>query len=134
MKFDKIYLIDTHYLIWDMMAHPSFNTKVENLLTENEGNCFYSVISYWELAMLIAKGRLKIDVSIAQFFQDVEKKRNLRPLHLTPEIGDLVRQFISEINGDPADRIIVATALNYKAILVTADENLRSLSFVDAFI
>ncbi len=131
MKSDEIYLIDTHYLIWDMMAHHSFTDYVENLLVENVGKCFYSTISYWEMAMLISKGRLEIHVSISQFFHDLEKKRNIRPLNLTPEIGDLVRQFVNEINGDPADRIIVATALHHKAILVTADENLKSLSFVE---
>lgn len=131
MDFEKMFLIDTHYLIWDMAAHPIYSKKTEELFSEFEGQCYYSSISYWEIGMLIGKGRLKMNSSISQFFQDLERKSKIKALHITPEIGDYVKQFVHEINGDPADRILVATAMVHRAILVTADENLKSLSFID---
>ncbi len=124
-------LVDTHYLIWDLMGHARFSKKAEALLKKNKGNCYISTISYWEMGMLVGKNRVQLSVTINQFFKDLIKKRAYKVLPLTAEIGDLTRQFSNAINGDPADRIIVATAMAHDAQLMTEDNNLKTLSFLE---
>jgi len=124
-------IVDTHYLIWDLMGHKRFTKEVENYLVKNEGNCYISSISFWEVGMLVGKGRLSMAVSVDQFFEDILRKRSYKVLPITPEIGDITRRFSSIVNGDPADRIITASAIEQKAILLTQDQNLHSLGFID---
>ncbi|MCR4307466.1 MAG: PIN domain-containing protein, partial [Candidatus Berkelbacteria bacterium] len=49
---------------------------------------------------------------------------------ITPEIAELSVNFESELNNDPADRLIAATSILANAPIVTADENLRGTSFL----
>lgn len=125
-------LIDTHYLIWDLMGHDRFSSKMDKLLKANVNNCYFSPISYWEVGMLVGKNRITLPVSVQQFFEDLTKKRSYKTLAINAAIGDITRRFSDTINGDPADRIIVATAMAYEAQLITQDQNLQSLSFVEA--
>jgi len=81
--------------------------------------------------MLLGKNRIELPVTVEQFFDDLTKKRGYRTLPLTATIGDITRKFSKIINGDPADRIITATAIAYDAVLLTKDSNLLSLSFVE---
>ena len=49
---------------------------------------------------------------------------------ITPEIADLSVNFDSEINNDPADRLIAATAILSNAPIITADQNLRKATMI----
>jgi len=114
-----------------MMGHAKFSAQMDKMLKTNKEHCYFSAISFWEIGMLQGKKRLHLPVTIKQFFADLVKKRSYKTLAITPEVGDLTRQFAQVINGDPADRIIVATAIANDAILLTKDANLSRLSFVE---
>jgi PIN domain nuclease of toxin-antitoxin system len=81
-----------------------------------------SAFSFWELAMLTAKGRLRAIQSASE-----ERAKwlteGLRELALTGDIAILAGE-LEELHGDPADRIIAATAIAHEAVLVTADATL----------
>jgi len=124
-------IVDTHYLIWDMMGSERFTPKAEKLISNNQGNCYYSSISHWEVGMLVGKGRLVLPVSVSQFFYDLQRKRGYTPLYQTPEIGDLTHQFANLLHGDPADRVIAATTIHHRATLLTADTKLLTATFIE---
>ena len=126
-------VVDTHYLIWDMQGHKRFTPDVERLITDNRDYVYISSMTFWELGMLVAKNRITIKPSIEIFINDLIKYRNYKVLDLTPRMSDIIANYKDQINGDPADRVIVATAIAHNATLVTADANLRSLSFVRTF-
>lgn len=127
----KKLLVDTHYLIWDLMGHIRFSKQIEKTLKSNQGNCYISPISYWEVGMLLGKKRIELPVTVEQFFADLKKKRAYKELPITAAIGEITRKFSKIINGDPADRILVATAMSQDAVLLTKDTNLLSLSFLE---
>jgi PIN domain nuclease of toxin-antitoxin system len=81
-----------------------------------------SAFSFWEFAMLIAKSRLR---SLKSAGEQRAKllAAGIRELPLTGEIAILAGE-IENLNGDPADRIIAATAIAHNATLMTADANL----------
>src|SRR5688572_17603257 len=83
-----------------------------------------SAISFWELALLIAKGRLRsLDDPREQ--RSLTVQTGVRELPLTGAIAIRAAE-LDTLHADPADRFIVATALEYDATLITADERLLS--------
>jgi PIN domain nuclease of toxin-antitoxin system len=83
-------------------------------------------ISFWELAMLFARGRLIPPVSPAEFMQTLIQDLRLTILSITPEIAVLSQSDIFP-HKDPADRLIAATAIANRVPLITADDKLHGL-------
>ena len=73
--------------------------------------------------MLVAKGRLRLDRDVLTWLRDALALPRMTLLPLTPEVA--VASTALTIHGDPSDRIIVATAIDHGADLVTADVPLR---------
>ena len=74
--------------------------------------------------MLIARGRIDPGIDAAQFIDDVVTARSVHVLPITPKIGVLA-QGEPFSHGDPADRLIAATAMAHNAQLITADSRLK---------
>jgi len=127
-------LMDTCAIIWDALDPGKLTTKAKKSIDDADQNnaLIISDISFWEIAMLIKKGRLEIDSSPANFINLFLQSRNIAVKSISPEIAELSVSFNKEINNDPADRIIVATSVIYNARLVTADENLLKNKLVDS--
>jgi PIN domain nuclease of toxin-antitoxin system len=79
-----------------------------------------SVISFWEITLLIAKRRVRSIDSAAET-RDFILRAGIGELPLTGEIAILAGE-LNSLHGDPADRFIAATAIRHDATLVTADE------------
>ena len=116
-------LLDTHAAIWLATENNSLGKRSRALLdtAAQEGQLAICAISFWEIAMLIAKGRL-------QSLQAIEELRTLllqSGITEIPLTGDIALLSASlDLHGDPADRFIAASAIVHRATLVTADERL----------
>lgn len=119
--------IDTHIIIWDALKPEllSEKAKLELEQANNSNGIIFCDISFWEIAMLVQKGRLEIDISYIDFIDLVKASNNYLFQSITPEIADLSTRLYSEINSDPADRIIAATSMITNTPLITSDKNLR---------
>jgi PIN domain nuclease of toxin-antitoxin system len=85
-------------------------------------------ISLWEIGMIFSKKRLTLPegVNIKQYIDTMIKALKLTVLPITPTIAELAQS--PEFNhGDPADRIIAATAIAHNATLITADGKLQQI-------
>ena len=76
--------------------------------------------------MLIHSGRLRDDVTSAQYMSDLCLALSLTVLPITPEIASLSQEDFF-LHKDPADRLIAATAIYHNAPLITADKKLREV-------
>lgn len=124
--------VDTHIIIWDALKPELLSSKAKKAISkanESDGIIFCE-ISLWEIAMLIQKQRIKIDISYLEFIDLLKSSNNYVFQGITPEIAELSTYLPAEINQDPADRIICATALRTNSQLVTADKNLRKSRIV----
>ncbi len=124
--------IDTHIIIWDALKPEALSRKAKkaiNQANENDG-IVISEISLWEIAMLMKKNRLEIKVPFQEFIDLIISSNNYILKGITPKIADLSVNLPGEINQDPADRLICATSIIYKAPLVTADKNLLESKIV----
>ncbi|MGH8720239.1 MAG: type II toxin-antitoxin system VapC family toxin [Burkholderiales bacterium] len=121
-------VLDTHVLIFDALEPKRLSRRSARLVetATAEGQLACSDISLWEIAMLIAKGRLLPGVETTQFLKDIIEARGLKVLPINPEIAALAQSDDFQL-GDPADRIISGTALHHRARLVSADEKIRAI-------
>jgi len=79
----------------------------------------------------ISSDSLTIDDSSSGFINLLIQSRNFQVQQITPEIADLSVNFGSEINNDPADRLIAATSILKNIPIITADQNLRDATILE---
>jgi PIN domain nuclease of toxin-antitoxin system len=120
---DEVILLDTHVVIWLTSGGPAIGKQSRALYEQALKNdeLAVSAISFWEMAMLIAKGRLGAARTPAQHRSQI-LDAGARELPLTGGIAILAAGL--DLHGDPADRFIVATAIAHDATLMTADRAL----------
>lgn len=122
-------ILDTCVLIFDALSPKQLSKPALSELNKGRlaGDLACSDISLWEIAMLMRKGRLKPAMPPKDFLSDVIAANKLRVLPITPEIAFQAAYHPDFAHGDPADRIIAATALQHKAPLMTCDLRLRKI-------
>lgn len=81
-------------------------------------------ISFWEVAMLVERGRLELDTTVAAF-RTVALRHGIHEEPLDGEIGISAAE-LPDSHADPADRMLVATAILRGLTLITADDTLLS--------
>jgi len=120
-------VVDTHIIIWNALKPEMLSGKAEKVISaaNNSDGIIFCEISLWEIAMLMHKGRLSIDMEYIEFIKLILESNKYVFRGITPEIAWLSTGLFSDNNKDPADRIIAATAIIENANLVTADNELR---------
>ena len=116
-------LLDTHVLVWlrtdaSQMGREALGGVDRAWLA---GEAAVSAITFWELAMLVAKGRLSLPDDVASWRRQ-NLRQGLTEIPVDGEIGARAGS-LTGLHGDPADRIIVATAMDGHR-LVTADQRI----------
>ena len=116
-------LLDTHVWIWLMLGDSRLGKPARKLLEEAvpAGRLLVSIISVWETAMLEVKGRITLAADCDSWIRQALAAPGVRLAELTPAIAVSSTRLPSPFSGDPADRILVATARETGATLVTAD-------------
>ena len=119
-------LLDTHVLVWLFEGNTKLGSAARSSIQEaaNEGGALVSAITPWEIGLLVSKGRLQIGADVMQWVRVALAKPGVRLVPLEPEIAVASSRLPFEMHGDPADRILVATARHLGATLVTADDAL----------
>ena len=119
-------LLDTHTWIWLMSGEGNISQKaIIQVEKARENNSLYlSDISLWETSMLIEKQRITLNQPILSWIKNAIKVSNIHLVHLTPEIVVESNALGQNFHGDPADRIIVATARIMNLILFTRDQKI----------
>jgi PIN domain nuclease of toxin-antitoxin system len=114
-------LLDTHVWLWFALGdagHLAAPVRKKIETAAHGGKLAVSAISVWELGMLEAKGRIVLGSPCEKWVATALALPGLRLIGLEPEI------LPGEMHGDPADRILAATARERDAVLATADERL----------
>jgi PIN domain nuclease of toxin-antitoxin system len=112
-------VFDTHIWLRASAGDPQLGA-----LRNFRGTAIVPAISVWEVAMLASKERIELKPDVNRWVHtNLQPPVRLEPLH--PEIS-LESCRLEDFHGDPADRLIVATALVLGAPLITADRQIIS--------
>ena len=116
-------LLDTHVLVWLRTDASQMGREALGVVDRAwlAGEAAVSAITFWELAMLVAKGRMSLPDDVASW-RRLNLRQGLTEIPVDGEIGARAGS-LAGLHGDPADRIIVATAMEGHR-LVTADQRI----------
>jgi PIN domain nuclease of toxin-antitoxin system len=120
----EVILLDTHAALWLTLDSSSLGRRSRRVALQAAANreLAISAVSFWEIALLIAKRRLRPPGPVKEMRQQILASGTTE-LPLTGEIAILAGE-LDSLHSDPADRFITATAIIHNATLITADERL----------
>jgi len=121
-------VLDTHTAVW-WTLEPTRLGRAGNREIGQAERIGVPAISFWEVAVLVRKGRLQLDVPVAEWTDQILAIPKVECLAINERIA--LRAEELAMHGDPADRFIVATAIEHRARLVTKDAALRRLKVVE---
>lgn len=113
-------VLDTHIWIWWLQGDSPFLPAHFRGQIEYERDVAVSVVSCYEAAWLIGRNRVKIEGGLDEWFDSALVEARVRLLPLTPSIARQAAELPAH-HSDPFDRIIIATAVENDAKLLSAD-------------
>ena len=126
-------VLDTHAWIW-WVASPDEISRAarEEIDRAMEGEeILISSISCWEIALLVRKRRLELTMPVEDWIARSEALPFVQFVPLDNRIALRANHLPGEIHDDPADRIIIATALTLGAPLVSKDTRIRDYPHIE---
>lgn len=115
-------LVDTHVLHW-WSAEPERLSAAAVTALEDADELAVAAISWYELGWLAMRGRISVSLPVGTWLGQLA--RSVRTAALTPAIAATAVALPHTFVGDPADRLIYATAVEHGWGLVTKDDRLR---------
>ncbi|MDL1981136.1 MAG: type II toxin-antitoxin system VapC family toxin [Deltaproteobacteria bacterium] len=119
-------VLDTHAWVWFVSNPELLSKKAERTIERAvvDKNVFISSISAWEVALLTSKKRLLLSMEVADW---IKKSEMLPFVNFIPVDNSIAVKSVNlpqPFHSDPADRIIIATAISLGASLITKDERI----------
>lgn len=115
-------LLDTHVIQW-WSAEPDRLSPAAAQAVLAADELAASAISWFELAWLATHGRIALTIPVRSWLDQLGG--HVRTAGITPAIADTAVSLPATFPGDPADRLIFATAIEHGWQLVTKDRRLR---------
>ena len=120
-------VLDTHIWVWWLLPRSPLPDRARaelDRLAADKG-IYQPAICQWEAQMLHARGRLDLPVPFAEWLRRATEPRMLSVMPLDIEVVLALNQLPAGFHGDPADRLIVATARAHALSLATHDAVIR---------
>ncbi|MBI4701404.1 MAG: type II toxin-antitoxin system VapC family toxin [Deltaproteobacteria bacterium] len=127
-------LLDTHAWLWLWTQPERLSRRAAAAIRGalRGGGIGVASISLWEVAMLIAAGKVRPYEPAERWIARLVRETGVVVRELTPAVATLATQFPASFPRDPADRIIAATARDAGTALVTADSRIAESPLVRA--
>ena len=126
--------MDTHIWIWWLTGQGELSApkrkRLERLAAEGRPPCL-SVISLWESQMLFRKNRLVLTMDYSQWLIQAADPEVIQLLPLDVSVVLALMDLPEDFQGDPADRMIAATAKAHALPVMTEDRRIRGAEIVE---
>lgn len=125
-------VLDTHALVWWLAGDSALSQRAKAAI-EHElegGQIVISSITAWEIAMLVERGRLVLTMDVENWLATAAQIDAVRFVPVALDVMLKSSALPGEFHQDPADRMIVATARQLAAPLVTMDTKIRAYPHV----
>jgi len=126
------YLLDTHVWVWWNMYPKKLSQRVRSLIADPEQyeELLLSAISCWEFSKLLEKKRIGISCDPEEWIREALEMPKLRVVPLTPTLSYRSTNLPQPFHEDPVDQIIVATAREENATVLTKDKLIKTYKHV----
>ncbi len=126
-------LLDTHILLWWLSDSGRLSAGQREALARagEKSPLLVSDISLWEVAMLHSLDRIRLALPLREWLSKAVAPPLVRRQGISPAIATEVAALPDSFHGDPADRIILATARVLGATLLTQDQRIVDAGLVD---
>jgi PIN domain nuclease of toxin-antitoxin system len=126
-------VLDTHVCVW-FVSNPDLLSKTAKTAIDSaimKKGVFISSISAWEVALLVANKRLELTIPVDEWITKSERLPFFQFLPMDNSIAIKSVNLPPPLHTDPADRIIIATAITIGAPVVTKDEKLLKYPHIE---
>jgi PIN domain nuclease of toxin-antitoxin system len=119
-------LLDTQALVWFAQGDERLGASARKIVQReaSAAEAVVSPISFWEISMLAEKDRLRLGMDTRTWMEAALNEQGIRIEQVSPGIAIEAGRLPGAIHGDPADRIIVATARHLVCAVLTADRKI----------
>lgn len=114
--------------LWRLLDPDRLSAGAEAAISANLDAAYLSPLSTWETLVLARRRRLRLLPSPMEWVLNALRRSMLRSAPLTHEIALRSEQLDGFTSRDPADRFLVATALEHGFTLVTSDQAMRTFA------
>lgn len=127
-------VLDTHALVWWVGSPEKLSTRARHAIEQaiKTNKVYVSSISVWEIALLATKGRLKLTMGVERWIELIEQLPALKFVPVDNRIAVNSVTLPGLFHADPADRMIIATARDLGARVVTSDTKIRRYRYVQS--
>jgi PIN domain nuclease of toxin-antitoxin system len=120
-------LLDTHIALWLDSGDDRLRSSTRALIDgcwQNGGTIGLSAVSAWEIALLVDMRRVELDLPIEAWISRFLERPGIEPAPLGHRAACRSYRFYQLEHRDPADRLLMATAIELGCPLVTYDERI----------
>jgi PIN domain nuclease of toxin-antitoxin system len=118
-------LVDTHTFIWALLHDHRLTPKAKQILTSNEHELVFSLVSLWEIAIKIKTGKLNTIGSSVAYIRDEMDAYGMQLLPIRYE-HILQLESLPHHHSDPFDRLLIAQALTESLPILSGDRAFAS--------
>jgi PIN domain nuclease of toxin-antitoxin system len=132
MEHEPLILLDTHALVWWLDGSRKLPARTRRSCQQaaRRRELAASAASILEIATLVRRERLRFRTSLEEWLAEVKLLPELTIAPITADIAAVAGSYGDSVHGDPADRLILATAQLSGATLATGDPAIRSMKLV----
>ena len=120
-------LLDTHIWVWWLTSNSPLSARERIALDAcaERRELYLSAMSLWEAQVLHTKARLALSISFEEWIRQAADERIISVVPITVDVVLALNALPKSFHGDPADRVIVASARAYSFSLATHDAAIR---------
>lgn len=119
------YLLDTHYMLWAISDTKKLSKDIKAIITNPDHRVVVSTISFWEVSLKSAIGKLKITGFSPEDFPGACLQVGFEIEGLSAEDSSTYHQLKATYHKDPFDRMLIWQAIRNNYILISTDSNVK---------
>ena len=117
------FLLDTHAFLWFVAGDKQLPESIKSKILNINESCYLSVASLWEITIKSQMGKLKLEISLQELFDYIDRNR-IEIIQITYD-HLLTLSELPLHHSDPFDRIIVSQAVTENLTLISKDKGLK---------
>ena len=118
-------LIDTHTFLWSVSDPDRLSKKAQTVLKDPNNSIWISVVSFWEISIKHAVGKLELVNVLPEAFPDIAKQMQFEILNLSALDAATFYKLPKMRHKDPFDRLIIWQAIQQKMPLISKDQQFK---------